>query len=91
MTCVDEQLSGTLASVTHKYETVTTLDLFITTGIYLSHFKVLLQVQHHQPIDLLLNSLCCGYLVLYLVIFKLDSFNESLENKHLSHLLTSNH
>ena len=69
MTCVDEQLSVTLASVTHKYETVTTLDLFNTTGIYLSHFKVLLQVQHHQPTDLLLNnSLCRGYLVLYLVI-----------------------
>ena len=81
MTCVDEQLSGTLASVTHKYETVTTLDLFNTTGIYLSHFKVLLQVQHHQPTDLLLNSLCRGYLVLYLVIFKLDPFNESLENR----------
>ena len=82
MTCVDEQLSGTLASVTHKYETVTTLDLFITTGIYLSHFKVLLQVQHHQPTDLLLNnSLCRGYLVLYLVIFKPDPFNESLENR----------
>ena len=81
MTCVDEQLSGTLASVTHKYEIVTTLDLFNTTGIYLSHFKVLLQVQHHQPTDLLLNSLCRGYLVLYLVIFKLDPFNESLENR----------